>query len=87
LVGTIPIFAGSGNTPGGLWSLTFGGGGNDGSPTTLYFTDGINGEKDGLFGAITSVPLIGVSTPTHSELVQVRRRPAQTPAVTRLGRS
>jgi uncharacterized protein (TIGR03118 family) len=26
LVGTIPIFAGSGNTPGGLWTLTFGGG-------------------------------------------------------------
>ena len=71
LVGTIPISAGSGNTPGGLWTLTFGGGGNDGSPNTLYFTDGIVGETHGLFGAITSVPLIGVSTPTHSELVQV----------------
>jgi uncharacterized protein (TIGR03118 family) len=67
LVGTIPISAGSGNTPGGLWSLTFGGGGRDGSPTTLYFTDGIDGETHGLFGAITSVPLIGTSTPTHSE--------------------
>src|SRR5262245_52845764 len=55
--GTIPISAGSGNTPGGLWALTFGGAGNDGSPNTLYFTDGINGEHDGLFGAITSVPL------------------------------
>ena len=44
LVGTIPISAGSGNTPGGLWTLTFGGGGNDGSPNTLYFTDGIDGE-------------------------------------------
>jgi uncharacterized protein (TIGR03118 family) len=55
--GTIPISAGSGNTPGGLWALTFGGGGNDGSPNTLYFTDGINGEHDGLFGAITSMPL------------------------------
>src|SRR5262249_14069733 len=41
--GTIPISAGSGNTPGGLWTLTFGGGPNDGSPTTLYFTDGIDG--------------------------------------------
>jgi uncharacterized protein (TIGR03118 family) len=71
LVGTIPISAGSGNTPGGLWTLTFGGGGNDGSPNTLYFTDGIVGETHGLFGAITSVPLIGVSTPMHSELVQV----------------
>ena len=70
LVGTIPISAGSGQTPGGLWTLTFGGGGKDGSPNTLYFTDGIDGETHGLFGAITSVPLIGASTPTHSELAQ-----------------
>jgi len=63
--GTIPISAGSGNRPGGLWTLTFGGGGNDGSPNTLYFTDGIQGETHGLFGAITSEPLIGVSTPMH----------------------
>jgi uncharacterized protein (TIGR03118 family) len=56
LVGTIPIDVGAGNKPGGLWSLAFGGGGKDGSPNVLYFTDGINGEKDGLFGAIASVP-------------------------------
>src|SRR5262245_10796375 len=55
--GTIPISAGSGHTPGGLWTLTFGGGGNDGSPSTLYFTDGIDGETHGLFGAIESVQL------------------------------
>ena len=58
LEGTIPISAGSGHTPGGLWTLTFGGGGRDGSPNTLYFTDGIDGETHGLFGAITSVPLV-----------------------------
>ena len=52
--GTIPISAGSGHTPGGLWTLTFGGGGRDGSPNTLYFTDGIDGETHGLFGAIES---------------------------------
>ena len=63
--GTIPISAGSGNTPGGLWALTFGGSGRDGSPNTLYFTDGIGGETHGLFGAITSEPLIGVSTHMH----------------------
>jgi len=69
LVGTIPISAGSGQTPGGLWTLTFGGGGSgDGSPNTLYFTDGIDGEHHGLFGAITSVPLVGASTPTHSDV-------------------
>src|SRR5262245_49930309 len=64
--GTIPISPGSGHTPGGLWALTFGGGGtSNGSPNTLYFTDGIDGETHGLFGAIESVPQIGASTPTH----------------------
>jgi len=41
------------NSPGGLWSLDFGIGGNNGDPDTLYFTDGINGEANGLFGAIS----------------------------------
>ena len=54
-VGTIPVDP-AGQMPGGLWSLSFGGGGLDGSPNVLYFTDGINGEMDGLFGAIMSVP-------------------------------
>jgi uncharacterized protein (TIGR03118 family) len=56
--GTIPINVGSGNTPGGLWALDFGIGGNNGSPNTLYFTDGINGQTDGLFGAISVAPAI-----------------------------
>jgi uncharacterized protein (TIGR03118 family) len=59
--GTIPISAGSGQTPGGLWTLTFGGSGRDGSPSTLYFTDGIDGETHGLFGAIESVPPTGAT--------------------------
>jgi uncharacterized protein (TIGR03118 family) len=54
--GTIPVDPGLGEMQGGLWSLSFGGGGLDGSPNVLYFTDGINGEMDGLFGAIVSVP-------------------------------
>jgi uncharacterized protein (TIGR03118 family) len=56
--GTITISDGSGNTPGGLWALTFGGGGTAGSPNTLYFTDGIDAETHGLFSAITSMPLL-----------------------------
>src|SRR5262249_3785384 len=64
--GTIPISPGSGQAPGGLWTLTFGGGGSDGSPSTLYFTDGIDGEQHGLLGAIESVPLTG----TTQQLVQ-----------------
>jgi uncharacterized protein (TIGR03118 family) len=55
-LGTIPIDVGSGNTAGGLWSLGFGTGGKNGSPTTLYITDGIDGERHGLFAAIAAVP-------------------------------
>jgi uncharacterized protein (TIGR03118 family) len=52
LHGTIPIITG-GQQAGGLWALAFGVDGvNNGSPDVLYFSDGINGEADGLFGAI-----------------------------------
>jgi uncharacterized protein (TIGR03118 family) len=52
-LGTIPVDPGSGNTPGGLWSLEFGIGGMNGDPNTLYFTDGIDGETHGLFAAVS----------------------------------
>jgi len=51
-LGSIPIDI-DGQAPGGLWQIGFGTGGSNGDPNTLYFTDGINGEADGLFGAIT----------------------------------
>ncbi len=54
--GSIGINPGPGDTAGGLWALDFGGMGKNGSPDTLYFTDGLNGETAGLFGAIASVP-------------------------------
>ena len=41
----------------GLWSLTFGNGGGAGPSTTLFFSAGINGENDGLFGTLTPVPI------------------------------
>jgi len=53
LHGTIPIDTG-GQRPGGLWALAFGESGSNGSPDVLYFTDGINGETHGLFGAIAA---------------------------------
>jgi uncharacterized protein (TIGR03118 family) len=40
----------------GLWSLRVGNGGNGGDPNKVYFTAGVNGEKDGLFGAIAPSP-------------------------------
>ena len=39
----------------GLWSLTFGNDGTAGLANTLYFTAGLNGEQDGLFGTITPI--------------------------------
>jgi uncharacterized protein (TIGR03118 family) len=39
----------------GLWSLTFGNDAAAGPANTLFFTAGINNEKDGLFGTITPV--------------------------------
>jgi hypothetical protein len=40
----------------GLWGLTFGGSGRDGSPNTLYFSAGINGYRDGVFASLDPVP-------------------------------
>src|SRR5260370_318915 len=39
----------------GLWSLTFGNNGVAGSSPTLFFSAGINGEQDGLFGTLTPI--------------------------------
>jgi uncharacterized protein (TIGR03118 family) len=64
--GTIPIDVGMGHTPGGLWFLGFGTGGMNGLPDTLFFADGINGEMNGLFGAISNVvpgPIAGAGLP------------------------
>ena len=67
--GTILINPGSGNTAGGLWALEVGTGPNNGFPNTLFFTDGINGEKDGLFGSLVFAtngvpPVTGVPEPS-----------------------
>ena len=39
----------------GLWALGFGNGGNAGPLNTLFFTAGIEGESQGLFGTLTAV--------------------------------
>jgi len=65
-VGTIPINPGAGQTAGGLWDIMFGSGVlSGGDANTLYFTDGIDGETHGLFGALTvpepsSMALLGM---------------------------
>jgi uncharacterized protein (TIGR03118 family) len=39
----------------GLWALRFGNAGNNGRPSTLYFTAGPEGERHGLFGSLDPV--------------------------------
>jgi uncharacterized protein (TIGR03118 family) len=39
----------------GLWDIAFASGGTSGPATSLFFTAGLNGEQDGLFGTITAV--------------------------------
>ena len=55
-LGTIRNASGDPIINSGLWSLKFGNGGNGGDPNILFFTAGINGEADGLFGSLRPVP-------------------------------
>jgi uncharacterized protein (TIGR03118 family) len=47
----------------GLWAIIFGNGHSGGDTHTLYFSAGINGESDGLFGSIAAV------TPTFVDII------------------
>jgi uncharacterized protein (TIGR03118 family) len=67
----------------GLWALAFGNG-TSGRSDSLYFTAGINDQKDGLFGQINFVPepgsilLLVMGGTTVGICRLVRRRPALT---------
>ena len=56
----------------GLWGLSIGNNGGAGSSQTLYFTAGPNGEANGLFGAVSAVPLPPAIWLFGSALVGVR---------------
>jgi uncharacterized protein (TIGR03118 family) len=46
----------------GLWGLLAGNGGAGGSPNSIFFSAGLNGENDGLFGSLSAVPEPGTWT-------------------------
>jgi hypothetical protein len=46
----------------GLWALAFGNGGQGGDPNVLYFTAGPLGETHGLFGSLSPVDYLRIST-------------------------
>jgi uncharacterized protein (TIGR03118 family) len=56
-IGTLAsLMSGSPLVNSGLWALTFGNGGNGGSPNSLYLTAGLNGQAGGLLARIDAVP-------------------------------
>ncbi len=64
-----------------LWSLDFRTGGMNDNTNALYFTAGINNQKDGLFGEITSTPEPALAIPVFLSLAALwvfgyRRRSA-----------
>jgi len=50
----------------GLWGIVFGNGHNGGDAYTLYFTAGINGEADGLFGSIAAITPTFIGMTNHA---------------------
>jgi uncharacterized protein (TIGR03118 family) len=55
-VGQLMLNGGQAFSEPGLWGLIFGNGHSGGKTGTLYFTAGINNEKDGLFGSLSPTP-------------------------------
>jgi uncharacterized protein (TIGR03118 family) len=62
-VGTLTDGAGNPIRNQALWAIAFGNGGSAGSPNTLYFAAGINGEAHGLFGQIQAPMKLGPDAP------------------------
>jgi uncharacterized protein (TIGR03118 family) len=58
-----------------LWALQFGNDHAAGSSNTLFFTAGINNEKDGLFGSLQAIPKL---TPAQPIVPNLANAPQQT---------
>jgi uncharacterized protein (TIGR03118 family) len=76
-VGTMTLANGQQFEEDHLWTLTFGNGKTN-NPNTLYFTAGINGEKDGLFGSIQAVTTVGKHAPLLPNLANAAEQTIST---------
>lgn len=68
-LGTLENAQGQPIVSSGLWTLNFGNGGNGGGTDTLFFTAGINGQRDGLYGSISAGAPIATPESPSSYLI------------------
>jgi uncharacterized protein (TIGR03118 family) len=61
-----------------LWALRFGNGNAAGPTNTLFFTAGINDEKDGLFGSLQALPTLGRQQPIIPNLANAAQQTVTT---------
>ena len=79
LLGTLLDPGGNAIAIDGLWGLSFGNAGPGFSPDRLYFTAGIDDERNGLFGSLEPVPEPGTLALMAGGLGLVLRRRRRTP--------
>jgi uncharacterized protein (TIGR03118 family) len=78
LLGELDDLGGQPIVIGGLWDLVFGDG-SAGKPTnTLFFSAGIDGQNDGLFGSLVTGPAAPTPTPTRKPTPTPSRKPTRT---------
>ena len=71
LIGTLADLGGTPLLNDGLWSLTFGNGGNGGDPNSLYITAGLNDEADGLLARVDATTTVAVPEPATTALFAI----------------
>ena len=71
LIGTLADLGGTPLLNDGLWSLTFGNGGNGGDPNSLYITAGLNDEADGLLARIDATARVAAPEPATAALFAI----------------
>jgi uncharacterized protein (TIGR03118 family) len=79
-LGTLTLANGQPFQEDDLWALKFGNGGNGGNANTLYFTAGLNDQKDGLFGSLQAAPPLARNAPVLPNLATAAQQSFSTVA-------